>query len=212
MAVAHPGSLRGMTTGRVGRGYAERHHPGWSIPPDPATIATGEGAPRAARLLLGVAVGCSVIAAVGALLPLRAGQKGDGPAAVARRFQRALEGNDLERAYHLLSPAARSQGLTPEAFFRRQTHQQDDRYLDPGQSEPYATAVTVHRQHRAEGAVHVALTVRMSDGRTNWRQVDLSRTGGGGRVDHFARLGTDPCGDARTTRPWGCPARSGRGQ
>jgi formate dehydrogenase subunit gamma len=205
MAGLHPGSLRGMITGQVGRGWAERYYPRWTAALGTPGLVTDSGISRAVRPLLGVAAGCAVVVAAGVLVPLlAAGERGDAPAAVARRFQAALEGNDLQQAYELLSPAARSGGLSPEAFFRSRVHQQDDRYLDPGQSESYVKAITVHRQYRAGGSFHVALRVTMSDGRTTWRQVDLSRTNGRWLVDRFALLGTDPCDEAPSVRRRGC--------
>jgi hypothetical protein len=122
---------------------------------------------------------------------------------VARRFQAALERNDLEDAYQLLSPTAQAR-RSQEAFFRWGLSQQDDRYLDPGQSEPYATDISVHSQHRERGAFSAVLRVTMSDKQMRWRQVDLSRTGPKWRVDHFTFLSTDPCDDVRLASRWQC--------
>lgn len=218
MVLAHPESLRGMVTGRVRRGWAERHHPRWvpgrpSAPVATGTVGTGTVETGDVRwgkpaLLLTAAAGCAFFAG-GALLPLfAADEPGRGPDMVAGRFQRALERNDLEQAYDLLSTAARSRGLSREAFFRRQIRQQDDRYLEPGQPEPHAEAVTVERLHRAGRFAQVAVKVTMSDGRTIRRQVELSRAGRAWAVDRFFLLNVDDsCVGVGSTRPKGCHGR-----
>ena len=84
MVVTHPGSLRGMLTGRVRRGWATRHHPRWAAPPATVTARTGVVVRSRAAPLLAVAAGSAVVAAATTLLPLLApAGRGDEPGMVA---------------------------------------------------------------------------------------------------------------------------------
>lgn len=198
-AVAHPGSLRGMVTGYVRHGWAEHHHPRWT---HSSEMTPSTGASRTRRLVFVACAGGALLIAASAVSPLGR-ESANSPAAVARKFQAALERNELEEAYRLLSPAAQSR-RSQDAFLGWGMSQQDDRYLDPGQSEPYATDIAVHRQRREDGAFSVVLRVRMSDSKMHWRQVDLSRAGPKWVVDRFSSLSTDPCQDAQLAPRWGC--------
>jgi formate dehydrogenase subunit gamma len=201
MAVAHPGSLRGMVTGYVRPAWVDRHHPRWT----PSEMTATTPAPPTRRLAFVAVAGGAVVLAASALSPLRQ-ERADSAAAVARRFQAALERNDLEEAYRLLSPSAQAR-RSQDAFLRLGIAQQDDRYLDPGQAEPYVTDIAVRHQRGEHGSFSVVLRVTMSDNNLHWRQVDLRRTGPRWAVEHFSSLATDPCRDVQLASQWRCHHR-----
>jgi formate dehydrogenase subunit gamma len=227
MAVTHPQSLRGILTGQVRRAWAERRHPRWQPDDDalePGAGESGAGEPgaigpaavgpagpvRGRRLqrpefavmaIAGVVLAASVAVAADG----RGGPGAEGPTAVARRFQAALERNELERAYGLLGPSARA-ARPRETFFQQRLRAQQDRYLDPGQKEPYPREISVQKEIETseESQRRILLRVAMSDGKTLWRQVEVKQAGGRWKVDGFRQLLGDPCRDPQDAPRWRC--------
>lgn len=204
--VIRPHSLRGMLTGKVARAWAQRHHPRWLATGQAWREATPDPAARRRRLapaFSGLAAGCAAVVAVSALLPTWSRGAKEEAATVARRFQAALERNDWEQAFGMLGRRARA-GLSQDAYFKQRLMKQEDEYLDPGKTEAYAAGIDVSRERAVRGEKRVLLRVRMSNGRTTWRQVDLGRAGDKWRVNAFRKLARDPCGDVRSAKGWGC--------